>query len=123
MSNGLANVAKSVVDTITSSAGMAKLEGSIQNIGSAISNAAPGIGKFTDGLLGLVQSFTGKPLQGIVDWFNKVGDSFSAWVEKMTRPSWFTGKTPLEEAFSGLGDTLKIVLDALVDIGKQASTS
>lgn len=119
VSQGLATMVGSIVDAVTSSAGMEKIENTLSNIGAAIGRAAPGVGKFTDGLIGLVEAFTGKPLQGIADWFNGVGDSFQKWVEKMTRPDWLTGKTPLEDAFSGLGQTLKVVIDLIGDLGQQ----
>uniref|UniRef100_A0AB39U232 Tape measure protein n=1 Tax=Mycolicibacterium phage Alyssa1 TaxID=3240801 RepID=A0AB39U232_9CAUD len=117
---GLADMAKSIADVIASPEGLAKIDTTIRNIGMALTTAAPGVGKFTDGLMGLVQSFTGKPLQGVAEWFSKTGDSFSAWVEKMTRPSWFTGKSPLEVAFGNLGDTLKTIADTLGDVGQKA---
>lgn len=113
VTQGLADVARSITDVVSSPAGLAKVQGTIDNIAAAISRSAPGIGKFTDGLLTMVQSFTGRPLAGFVDWLNNTGDAFLRWVEKMNTPSWFTGKTPFEDAFSGLGDTLKIVADAL----------
>uniref|UniRef100_A0AB39U284 Tape measure protein n=1 Tax=Mycolicibacterium phage Suzzy TaxID=3240811 RepID=A0AB39U284_9CAUD len=120
VTKGLADMAKSIAGVITSPEGLAKIDTTIRNIGTALTTAAPGVGKFTEGLMGLVESFTGKPLQGVAEWFTKTGDSFSAWVEKMTRPSWFTGKSPLEVAFGNLGDTLKTIADTLGDVGQKA---
>lgn len=116
VSEGLAAMADSFVTALTSSP---KLENSINNIGEALKQASPGIGSFTDGLLGLVESFTGKPLSDLVGWFNDTGQSFQNWVEKMTRPDWFTGKSPLETAFEGLGDTLKPIIDLIGELGSE----
>lgn len=109
VTQGMADLASSVVNTITSSGGMQKIETAIGNIATALTTAAPGIGSFTNGLLGLVQSFTGK-LPGVSEWFNTVGASFDKWVDKVTKDG------SLSSAFDGLGATLKTIGETLVSL-------
>ncbi|BDY27539.1 phage tail protein [Mycolicibacterium mageritense] len=106
VTQGIADIAKSFSDTITSSAGMAKIEGIISNIGAALSKAAPGIGLFTDGLLTLAEKLTSK-LPAVSDWFNGAGKSFSDWITKITADG------TLDKAFDGLGATLKTIGEAI----------
>lgn len=112
VTRGLADMAQSAVDVVTSSGGMARIEATIANIGAALSNAAPGIAAFTDGFLSLAESFTGGALSGMTDWFNQAGESFSNWIDDLTRKDWFTGVSKLDTAFQGLGGTLKTILEA-----------
>ncbi|MGE2717574.1 phage tail protein [Mycolicibacterium litorale] len=106
VTQGMANMARAAVDTITSSAGMAKIESTISNIGNALSKSAPGIGAFTKGLISLAQSFSEK-LPNLSEWFNGAGKSFSEWVQRITADG------TLSKAFDGLGGTLKTILEAL----------
>ncbi|MGV0811742.1 hypothetical protein ABQF34_07235 [Mycolicibacterium boenickei] len=115
VTQGMADVAKAFVDTITSATGLQRIEESISNIGTAISRSAPGIASFTDGLLTLATKFTEK-LPGIADWFNGVGKSFSDWVTKFTTVG-PDGTSAFDRAMQGLGDTLKTITGALVDVG------
>lgn len=109
VSQGVADLARAFVDSVTSSAGMSKIEESIGNIAKALSAAAPGIASFTDGLLGLAQGFTQK-LPGIAEWFNTVGKSFSDWVTRISTDG------SLSKAFEGLGATLKTIGEAIVPL-------
>ncbi|KMO68902.1 phage tail protein [Mycolicibacterium obuense] len=106
VTRGMADLAQSFVDSVTSSGGMAKIEATIDNIGAALSKAAPGIGSFTDGLLSLAKSFSEK-LPNLSDWFNGAGKSFSEWIERITADG------TLSKAFDGLGGTLKTIAEAL----------
>ncbi|AXC36039.1 tape measure protein [Mycobacterium phage Magnar] len=106
VTQGMADFAKSFTDTITSEAGMAKIEGIISNIGAAISRAAPGIGSFTDGLLTLSEKFTSK-LPNVADWFNQTGESFRNWINKLNEDG------TLDKAFDGLGASLKTLLEGV----------
>ncbi|QFP96718.1 tape measure protein [Mycobacterium phage JackSparrow] len=106
VTQGMADFAKSFTDTITSEAGMAKIEGIISNIGAAISRAAPGIGSFTDGLLTLAEKFTSK-LPNVADWFNQTGESFRNWINKLNEDG------TLDKAFDGLGASLKTLLEGV----------
>ncbi len=106
VTQGLADLAGSFVDTITSGPGMSKIEGIIGNIGTAISAAAPGIGSFTDGFLTLASELTAK-LPAISEWFNGAGESFKTWIDKMSSSG------TLSTAFDSLGTSLKTILDSL----------
>ena len=106
VTTGLADMAQAVVDVVTSGPGMAKIESTIQNIGAAISKAAPGIGSFTEGMISLAQSFSEK-LPDLSNWFNDTGKAFADWVKKITEDG------TLSKAFDGLGSTLKILLDTV----------
>lgn len=118
VSQGLADMATAFANSVTSSEGMKTIDGIIRNIGASLSASAPGVQSFTDGLLGLVKAFTDE-LPGLSDWFNNTGNSFKAWVEEMTAKSWFTGKSPLQEAFDGLGETIRNILNWLGDLGQK----
>lgn len=112
VTQGLADMADSVINTITSSEGMAKIENTIANISAALSGAAPGIGAFTNGLVTLVDQFSQK-LPGIAEWFNSVGQSFSTWIDKVTADG------SLSKAFDGLGATLKTVLEVIGSLAQK----
>lgn len=111
VTQGMADLAKSFVDTITGPVGQAKIQTTIENIGKAISRAAPGIGSFTNGLLTLAEKFTAK-LPSVADWFNKAGDAFDRWITKLDKEG------TLSKAFDGLGGTIRTILEGL---GKIAS--
>lgn len=111
VSQGMADLAQSFVDTITSSGGMAKIEATFANIGTAISKAAPGISSFTDGFLTLANKLSEK-LPAISDWFNEAGESFKTWINKLSSDG------TLDKAFGDLGTTLKTILDALGGLAK-----
>ncbi|QAY03721.1 tape measure protein [Mycobacterium phage Petp2012] len=106
VTQGMADVAKSFADTITSASGIEKIQGTIANIGTAISRAAPGISSFTDGLLTLAEKFSEK-LPNVADWFNDTGEAFRNWINKLNEEG------TLDKAFEGLGSTLKTLLEGL----------
>ena len=111
VTGGLADMLQGFTDVVTSGPGMAKIDGIIRNIGTALSAMKPGIASFTDGLLGLVEAFTSK-MPDISEWFNGAGKSFSDWVTKMTTAG-PDGVTPLDTAFKNLGGTIKTILEGL----------
>lgn len=112
VSQGMADVADSIAGVVTSPESLAKIETTIGNIAGAISQAAPGFGSFTSGFLTLAEKFSEK-MPDLSEWFNGAGKSFETWIEKITRPDWFTGESLLEKAFDGLGGTLRTILDTL----------
>lgn len=112
VSQGLADMLESVVGVATSPKSLEMIRGTILNIGSALSAASPGIGNLTEALIGLANTFTGGPLQGLVGWFNDAMASFNQWVMKAQASG------ELETIFDGLGSALKIVADVLVMIAK-----
>ncbi|MBU8808068.1 cation transporter [Mycolicibacterium goodii] len=112
VTQGMADLARSFVDTITSGPGMAKVEGAINNIATALSKASPGISSFTDGLLTLAEKFTSK-LPNVAEWFNGAGASFKNWIDKLSADG------TLDKAFDGLGNTLKTLLEFLGGLGSE----
>lgn len=118
VTQGLADMAQSITDAVTSPEGAQKIENTIRNIGQALTDASPGIGSFTDGLISLAESLSNK-FPSLTKWFNDTGASFEKWVTKMTSANWFTGTTPLEDAFGTLGDTVKGLLDTLGSLAEK----
>ncbi|AWY03844.1 tape measure protein [Gordonia phage Nedarya] len=102
VSQGMADLARGFVDAVTSGPGIAKIEGILTNIGTALSRMRPGVEAFTQGLLKLAEGFT-KELPGFADWFNGAGTSFMNWVQTLD----------LEKIFTGLGNTLKGLAEGL----------
>ncbi|UXA17658.1 hypothetical protein [Mycobacterium sp. SMC-4] len=119
VTQGLADMAQSLVDTITSPENLSKVEATINDIAQALKDATPGVNGFTSGFLDLIKGFTGN-LPGLTDWLNTTGQSFKDWAADFTRRDWFTGKSQFDQALGGLGDTLKMLGDGLVDIGGKA---
>lgn len=109
VANGLSDMAKAFVDTVSSGPGMAKLNGTIENIGKALSLASPGIASFTDGMLGMVEKVSQK-FPAVSEWFNQIGESFSNWVTKVS------GNGQLDTAMSNFGKTVKEILGLVGDL-------
>lgn len=118
VTQGLADIGKSIADVVASPSGLSKIGTTIDNIARAIRESAPGIGDFTDGLLSLVQGFTGN-LPDVAKWINDTGKSFKDWAADFTKKDWF-GNSDFDRALGGLGDTLKTIGGGLVDIGGKA---
>lgn len=112
VTQGLADLAGSFANTLTSAPGMAKIESIIGNISAALSQAAPGVAAFTTGFMTLAQQFSTK-LPAISGWFNELGTKFSAWVDKMAASG------NLSAAFDGLGATIKTIVDGLGSIAAE----
>lgn len=117
IATGLSDIAKGFTDAITSGPGIALFNDTIKNIGNAMSLSAPGVQSFTDGLLKLANSFSLK-LPGAVKWFNDTADSFSKWIDQMTAVDPATGTSQMSSAFTGLKDSLKVLGDFVVELGK-----
>lgn len=112
VTQGLADMAAAAVGIATSPKSMAAIESTILNIGAALSAASPGIGNLTEGLIGLANTFTAGPLQGLVGWFNGAMASFNGWIQKAQASG------QLETIFNRVGEALKVVMDALGKIAK-----
>ena len=115
VADGLAAMAQAFTDSVTSKEGLAGIQETISNIGKALTDSAPGVRDFTDGLINLASKITSK-LPGLAQMFNGWGDSFNKWVEKITRPDWFSGKSPLDTAMTSLKETVKEVLNLFGDL-------
>jgi len=116
VADGLANMAQGFVDSVTSGPGMDKIRNTIDNIGQALSDAKPGIGDFTDGLLTLASRVSDK-LPGLTDLFNGWGDRFKNWVDDITTVD-ASGTSKLDRALTGIKTTIQSIVDLLGGVGK-----
>lgn len=105
---GLRNMADGVVDAINNPDN--KLEGTIRNIGAALTAAKPGVDGFVSAFLQLANQLSLK-FPAIISWFNDAGTRFDAWVAKVSADG------TLSSAFDGLGESLKIILDTVTELG------
>ncbi|RIT57589.1 cation transporter [Mycobacteroides abscessus] len=112
VANGLSDMAKAFVDTVTSGPGMEKINNTIRSIGNALTLASPGIASFTDGMLGMVERVSQK-FPAVSEWFNQVGQSFSNWVSKAS------SNGQLDTAMSNFGKTIKEVLGLVGDLASK----
>lgn len=124
VATGLTDMFKGFTDSITSEEGIGYFDKVVANLGAAMSASAPGVQSFTDGMLRLTAAFSEK-FPGLATWFNRTGDSFDAWITKMTTPHDPAGahgtagqSSPLEDAFAGLGDTLRTIGEWAVELAK-----
>ncbi|AVR76973.1 tapemeasure protein [Mycobacterium phage Jabiru] len=117
VTNGLSAIAQAVVNTVTGE-GLERIKNTITNIADALTKSAPGIGNFTNGLLGLVENFS-KKMPDIAGWINTTGKSFSEWVTKFTTEG-PDGTSQFDRALQSLGDTLKTLGGGLVELGGKA---
>ncbi|AHG23808.1 tail length tape measure protein [Mycobacterium phage EagleEye] len=110
VTKALADLANGVVNTFNEPENAVKFESSINRIATALSDMTPGFQGFTSGLIGLIDQFTLK-LPAITEWFNKTGQDFDNWVQKVSSDG------SLQGAFDNLGRTIKQVLDWVGDLG------
>ncbi|QXN73864.1 tape measure protein [Mycobacterium phage Eaglepride] len=118
VARGLGDMADAFVNTLTSEEGLGRIENIVGNIGRMLSDAAPGVGSFTDGLLTLTDKVAAK-FPGLSTWINKVGDSFDKWIEKISTPDPATGKSALDTALGTLKDVTKTLGETGVDALKK----
>lgn len=116
VATGLTDMFKGFTDSLTSPKGMELFDDTIAKIGQAMTMAAPGVQRFTDGMIGIANTFANQ-LPGLSTWFTKTGDDFAKWVDKMNTPTW-DGRTPMGEAFKGLGGTLETIGNWVIDMSK-----
>lgn len=108
VTTGLRHLADGVVDALNNPDN--KLEQTILNIGNALAAAKPGVDGFVSGFLQLANSLSER-FPSIVQWFNDAGTAFNNWVAKASQDGTLKG------AFDGLGQSLKIILDTLTELG------
>jgi len=107
---GLKDMAQELTNLFTSDQGKTVIAETVEGIGAALTNMAPGVRDFTAAIMELAHEFvTGGALEGVGDWFTDTMADFRNWVET----------EDLTAMFSGLGDTLKIILDLLGAWAKQ----
>lgn len=117
VAHGLSDVAASIVEAVTSAPGMETIRNTINNIAEAISDSAPGIGRFTSGLLGLAEGVSSK-FPRVAEVFSDAGDSFLGWVDDITTAG-PDGVSQLDRAMQSFGGTLGEILGLVKDIALQ----
>jgi hypothetical protein len=117
VANGLSDVAQSIVDIVTGAPGMQDIEGTINNIGAAISASAPGIGSLTSGLLTLSERVSAK-FPRLSENFNRAMDSFGGWIDEITAKG-PDGISKLDVAMDSFGGTMGELLGLVKDLAKQ----
>lgn len=103
VAGGLSDMAKSFVDTVTSQVGMDRIQNTIQNIGQALTNAAPGLGAFTEGFINLADKVSNR-FPGVGTAFTNLGNQFNNWITKFTSPD-SNGVSDLDRSLTSLHDT------------------
>ncbi|WP_071289795.1 hypothetical protein, partial [Mycolicibacterium llatzerense] len=109
VTDGLGQVAKSIVDTVTSAQGLDRVRWSIGNIAAGLQAAAPGMGSVASGITGLATAFSAK-LPAIGQWITEIGAQFDKWVTKVT------SNGQLSTAFDNLGAAIKPVVGLIGDL-------
>lgn len=112
VTNALGDLADGVLDVFNREPTSEMFTNSIDRIAAALSGMKPGIDGFLSGFTGLVDQFTLK-LPSITEWFNKAGQDFNNWVQKASADGTLSG------AFDTLGQSIKIVLDLITDLGQK----
>jgi hypothetical protein len=105
VAQGLSDMFGGFIDSLASDDGKNALANTINNLGDAFSKARPGMQNFTSGLLNLVSALSNK-FPGLAEAFNRTGDSFLKWVDKITTKDPVTQVSQLDTAMRTLGDTL-----------------
>lgn len=119
VAQGLVDLFGGLVNSITSGPGLANLKSLTANVGGLLSGMAPGITSFSNAIIELAAKVSSH-FPGLASWFNKIGDEFSGWVDKISHKNWFTGKSELDNAISGLKpamDGIISFLGRLLDAG------
>jgi hypothetical protein len=114
VASGVADIMTGIINSITGNKD--RLAATFTGIGQQLTNSfAPGLQSFSDALIGLAAEFTkpGGALEGVGKWFKDTMADFSRWVEQGIK----TGD--LTRTFRELGDTLKVVLDAVGGIAEK----
>ncbi len=117
VAEGLTKMAAGFVDTVTSSKGLETIDRIFTNVGAAIGRAAPGVQLFTEGLMTLTDKLAAK-FPGLADSFNKLGDQFLGWVNKVTTADPATGVSQFDTAMHNLKGILSEISGLIGDIFK-----
>lgn len=118
VSAGVAAVADSLADMLTSPENLERLKNIFSDIEKTIRDSAPGIRDFVDGLLELTKGLTGR-LPDFAKWLNETGESFKTWVEDFTKKG-PDGVSKFDHALDGLGFTLKELGGGIVELAGKA---
>lgn len=106
VAQGLNELFKGVVDSISSGPGLANIRNIIDNVGVGLANAAPGVKSFTDGILQLISSISEK-FPGLGTKITELGGKFAEWATEFTTEKQENGLTRLEQLIENIKGALK----------------
>lgn len=118
VADALSNAFDGFVNVLTSGTGKAQIEDTINNVAKAINQAVPGVQAFTAAMLRLVAEGSAK-LPGLSNLINDYSARLLNWVNQITTKG-PDGVSQLDRALSGVGETIRAVLDALGTVGDAA---
>ena len=111
VTRGMSDLAMGFALAVTSEPGLRNIENTIQNVSKALSMAQPGVTDFTEGILNLV-SKTSNRLPGLSKIFNKLGENFETWINKITTVD-EKGTTPLDRALTQTKEIARGVAESI----------
>ncbi|WP_457160550.1 phage tail protein [Mycobacteroides abscessus] len=118
VADALSNAFDGFVNVLTSGVGKAQIEDTINNVAKAINQAVPGVQAFTAAMLRLVAEGSAK-LPGLSNLINDYSARLLNWVNQITTKG-PDGVSQLDRALSGVGETIRAVLDSLGTIADAA---
>lgn len=98
---GLSEVVKGFIGAITGKQGLADIQTITENIGQGFREAAPGVQKFTEGILRLVAGISEK-FPGLGKWITDLGNKFAESMVKFTTVPQDNGLTGLENLIANV---------------------
>lgn len=109
VADGLSKMASGFISAATTGKGLENVKGIIENVGTGLSNAAPGVEDFTNAILLLVNGIS-KKFGDMGTAFSGVMSQFLTNVEKfVTAVNPATGKTGLEQTMENVRDLINEV--------------
>jgi phage-related protein len=100
VADGVIKIAQAFTQMITSTQSLGLIQAIFDNIGKALTVAAPGVASFSEGILKLISGGS-KSLPGFANLFNRMGNAVDDWVTKVSTPD-FWGTSKLDRGLSNL---------------------
>lgn len=125
VAKGLADMAQGAINAITSTQGLKDTNNIISNVGEMLTRMSPGIESFANALTKLT-SVGSDHLDGLADWFNKLGDRFNNWVTENSKPGPNGEPSTIDSAITNLKPVMDSIVDfvgRLVDAGLQLAAN
>lgn len=104
VSGGLSMMISGFVNAVSKGQGLADVNNIIGNVGRGLGEAAPGVERFTQGILHLVSAISDR-FPGMGEGFSRLGQEFSDWINKITTKDAVTGVSTLDTTLQGLKAT------------------
>lgn len=106
VSQGLVDMAGGLINAVSQGPGLESIKNISTNLGQGFTNAAPGVEKFTQAVLRLVEGISTK-FPGLGTWISQLGDKFAANIEKFVTVPQQNGFTALENTINGVRSGLE----------------